>query len=272
MDWKGKKMNKIVVITGGTSGIGKEMVQIYQSRGDTVVSLSRNVQEPSQTNIECDISNEQMVERAIEQIAITFGRIDILINNAGYGISGALELIPLQNAKQQFDVNMHGAFLINKYAIKFMPKGSTIIHVASACSLFALPFRGLYCASKAALNMYSDCLRMELKPLGIKVVSICPGDVKTNFTKNRVKIFETNKNYGERIANSAYNIDKNQEKRMSATMVAKKIVKIADKNNPKPMYIIGTKYKLFYFASKIFPKRTILFAIEKLFNGKTKHN
>lgn len=265
-------MSKIVVITGGTSGIGKEMAQLYQSKGDTVISLSRNVQEPSKTNVVCDVSNEQMVKAAIEQIAKDFGRIDVLINNAGYGISGALELIPAQDAERQFDVNMHGAFLVNKYAIKHMQKGGIIVHIASACSLFALPFRGLYCASKAALNMYSDCLRMELKPLGIKVVSICPGDVKTNFTKNRVKIFETNQKYGDRIANSAHNIDKNQEKRMSATMVAKKIVKIAGKKNPRPMYIIGAKYKIFYFASKIFSKRTMLFAIEKLFNGKTKHN
>lgn len=262
-------MNRIVVITGGSSGIGKEMVEIYKNCGDNVFSLARSIPQ-NDHEIEVDVTNEQQVKLAIEQIGTKFGRIDILINCAGYGISGALELIPTEEAAKEFDVNMLGAFIVNKYAIKFMKKGSTIVHIASACALFALPFRGLYCASKSALNMYSDSLRMELKPFGIKVISICPGDVKTNFTKNRVKIAITNERYQDRISNSAYNIDKNQEKRMAATMVAKKIVKIANKKSPKPMYIIGAKYKFLYFASKIFPKRTLLHFTEKMFNGKKK--
>ena len=261
-------MNKIIVITGGTSGIGKEIFDIFKTQGHTVISLAKDVQIPSENSLNCDISNENMVKSCIEQIGNKYGKIDILINNAGYGISGALELISTEQAKQQFDVNMHGAFMVNKYAIKYMKKGSTIVHIASACALFALPFRGLYCASKSAINMYSDCLRLELKPLGINVVSICPGDVKTNFTKNRVKVFETNERYGDRIANSAYNIDKNQEKRMSPTYVAKKIIKYSLKKKPKAMYIIGTKYKFLYFASKIFPKSVILYFTEKMYSGK----
>ncbi|HBB44705.1 MAG TPA: short-chain dehydrogenase, partial [Clostridiales bacterium] len=163
-------MNRIVVITGGSSGIGKEMVEIYKKCGDNVFSLARSTPQ-NDHEIEVDVTNEQQVKLAIEQIGTKFGKIDILINCAGYGISGALELIPTEEAEKEFDVNMLGAFIVNKYAIKFMKKGSVIVHIASACALFALPFRGLYCASKSALNMYSDSLRMELKPFGIKVVS-----------------------------------------------------------------------------------------------------
>lgn len=261
-------MSKIVVITGGTSGIGKEMVDLYNAKGCTVISLAKGVENPTEFSQECDISNEQMVKDCIDGIGKKYGKIDILINCAGYGISGALELIPTESAKHQFDVNMLGAFMVNKYAIKYMQKGSTIVHIASACSLFALPFRGLYCASKSAINMYSDCLRLELKPLGINVVSICPGDVKTNFTKNRVKVFDTNERYGDRISNAAHNIDKNQEKRMEPLYVAKKIVKYSQKKKPKAMYIIGTKYKFLYFASKVFPKSVILYFTDKMFGGK----
>ena len=263
-------MNKIVVITGGTSGIGKELVALYKSKQDTVISIARNVEHPDEFNVRCNVSDEIMVKATIENIGTKFGRIDILINCAGYGLSGALELIPTEDADKLFKVNMMGPFMVNKYAIKYMKKGSVIVHIASACSLFALPFRGLYCASKSALDMYSDCLRMELKPQNIKVISICPGDVKTNFTKNRVKISETNQRYGKRISNSAHNIDKNQEKRMSPAYVAQQIAKKVEKKNPKPMYIIGAKYKLLYFASRIFPRRTILFFTEKMFNGKNK--
>lgn len=263
-------MSKIIVITGGTSGIGKEMFNLYKTQGHTVISLAKDVQTPTEYSLNCDVSNEDMVKTCIEQIGTKYGRIDVLINCAGYGISGALELIPSHQAEQQFAVNMHGAFMVNKYAIKYMQKGSTIVHIASACALFALPFRGLYCASKSAINMYSDCLRLELKPLGINVVSICPGDVKTNFTKNRVKVFETNERYGDRISNAAYNIDKNQDKRMSPVYVANKIVKISNKKKPKPMYIIGTKYQFLYFASKVFPKSVILHFTDKMFGGKTR--
>lgn len=261
-------MQKIVVITGGTSGIGKDMADYYLGKGETVCVIARNIEENKENYYSCDVSCENQVKQTIEAIGNKYGHIDILINNAGFGLSGALELIPREEAKKIFDVNMHGAFMVNKYAIKYMAKNSLILHVASACALFPLPFRGLYCASKSAINMYSDCLRMELKPLGIKVVSICPGDVKTPFTKNRVKIFETNERYGDRIANSAHNIDKNQDKRMDSKIVAKKMVKISYKKNPKPMYIIGGKYKFLYFIKNVFPKRTLLYFIEKMFNGK----
>ena len=145
-------MNRIVVITGGSSGIGKEMVEIYKNCGDNVFSLARSIPQ-NDYEIEVDVTNEQQVKLAIEQIGTKFGKIDILINCAGYGISGALELIPTKEAEKEFDVNMLGAFIVNKYAIRFMKKGSTIVHIASACALFAWPFRGLYCASKSALNM-----------------------------------------------------------------------------------------------------------------------
>src|SRR5574344_767469 len=220
-------MNKIVVITGGTSGIGKAMADIYKNNGDIVCVLSKTIPEPQENYFLCDVTSEQTVKQSIDAIGTKYGNIDIVINCAGYGISGALELIDTNDAKKEFDVNMFGAFLVNKYAIKYLKQGSTIIHIASACALFALPYRGLYCASKSAVNMYSDSLSMELKPFGINVISICPGDVKTNFTKNRVKIFATNERYGDRIENSAFNIDKNQEKRMSVEFVANRIVKIS---------------------------------------------
>ena len=263
-------MNRIIVITGGTSGIGKELVKIYEEQGDTVCVLSRGVEDGKENYFSCDVSNEEQVKFAIDTIGEKYKKIDILINCAGYGISGALELTPTIEAEKQFDVNMLGCFIVNKHAIKWLVKGSTIVHIASACSLFALPFRGLYCASKAAVYMYSNSLRMELNPLGINVLSICPGEIKTNFTKNRVKIFETNERYGDRIYNAAFNIDKNEDKRMPADKCAKKIYKISVKKNPKPMYIISGKFKLLYFAERFLPKRAMLYFTEKFFSGKKK--
>jgi short-subunit dehydrogenase len=108
---------------------------------------------------------------------------------------------------------------------------------------------------------------MEVKPLGINVVAVCPGDVKTNFTKNRVKVTETNERYGDRIKNAAENIDSKEDKRMSPDVVGKKVLKIANKKNPKPLVIVGGKYKFFYFMKKILPTRCLHSFLYKYFGG-----
>lgn len=262
-------MNKIVVITGASSGIGAEIAKIYKNAGEKVFNLSRSV-EPSEHNFCVDVCDDEQVKNTIQKIGEKNKKIDILINCAGYGLAGAAELTSLADAKKQFDTNFFGTFLVNKYAIPFMQKGSVIVNISSACALFPLPFRGLYCASKAAVNLYGESLSMELFQSGIKVVNICPGDTKTNFCKNRVKTFETNERYGSSIEKSLKKVDSNQEKRMSAEYVAKKIVKIANKKRPKPMYIIGFKYKFLYLLNRILPKKVMHHFTKKIFAKKQK--
>lgn len=257
-------MEKVVVITGGTSGIGKELASIFKANGDIVYVLARNVNEQNQFAV--DVCDENAVMRAIQQIGNRHGKIDVVINSAGYGLAGAMELTSLDDAKKEFDTNFFGTFLVNKYAIPFMKSGSKIVNISSACALFALPYRGLYCASKSAVNMYSESLSMELKKSGIKVVTICPGDVKTNFCSNRIKVFETNERYGDSIQKSLQKVDGNQQKRMSAEYVAKTIYKKINKKSPKNMYIIGKKYKFLYFCGKILPKQLMLHLTNKMFN------
>ena len=190
----------------------------------------------------------------------------MLVNCAGFGLAGAVELTPSDQMQKEFEVNMFGTFYVNKYAIKYMPQNSVIVNIASACALFALPYRAFYCASKSAVDIYTKCLCMELANAKIKCISICPGDVKTNFSKNRVKVFETNERYGERIAKSIAKVEGNQEKRMSPVFVANRIVNIANKKHPRPMYIIGAKYKVLYFLSRVFPQKTMLHFTKKMFS------
>ena len=261
-------MNKTVIITGGTSGIGKVLANLYSKNGDNVFVLARNVEVETENLLMCDVCDETQVERAINKIAEKQNHIDIVVNCAGYGLAGALELTPTADAKKQFDTNFFGTFLINKYAIPYMSKGGMIINISSACALFPLPYRGLYSASKSAVNLYSESLNMELAPSGIKVVAICPGDTKTNFVKNRVKVFETNERYGDSIQKSINKVDGNQERRMTAESVAKKIFNISKKSKPKPMYIVGAKYKFLYFLNRIMPKKVMLYFTKKMFGKK----
>ena len=259
---------KIVVITGGTSGIGAELAKIYQAQNHIVCILAHDITEDDFVNnkLYCDVTNEERVKNCIEYIGKKFKRIDVVINCAGYGLAGAIELTPTKDAVKQFDTNFFGTFNINKYAIKYMKEGSTIVNIASTCALFPLPYRGLYCSSKASVDMYSKCLSMELANSKINVISVCPGDTKTNFSKNRVKLFETNKRYGDRITKSIKKVEGNQEKRMEPSFVAKKIFNFANKKRPKPMYIIGFKYKVLNFFNKILPQKLMLKITNKMFN------
>lgn len=260
-------MNKIIVITGATSGIGKKLKEFYKSDKDIVISLSRTEQQ-TPTSFPCDISDPLQLKKAFDFISQQYGKIDILINNAGYGLTGATELISLDNAKNLFDVNFFGALNCIKMALPLMDNKSKIFNISSACALFPLPYRTLYCASKSAMNMLSLCIQMELKPYGIDVVSICPGDIKTNFSPNRVKNYDTNKRYENRIKNATDYIENREDKRMSIDKATKKIYKIMNKKNHKPQYIVGLKYKFFYFASKILPLKLFNKIIAIIFDGK----
>ena len=165
------------------------------------------------------------------------------------------------------DTNFMGVYLTTKYALKFMEKGSRIINISSACALFPLPYRNLYSASKAAVSSFSQGLKMELMPLGIQVTSICPGDIKTPFIKNRVKYFDTNEKYGDRIQRASDKVEKNNDKRMEIDYAVDKIYKIINKKKLKPEYIVGGKYKLLYFAMRFFPKSCYINFVEKHFGG-----
>lgn len=252
-----------VVITGGTSGIGLACLNQFNKKGDRVIILARHNPENLPNFYACDVSNEEEVKKTFDEIGTKFGVIDVLINNAGFGISGAIELMPTSDIKKLFDVNFFGIINCYKHALPYMKKGGSIINISSVCAFFPLPFRGLYCASKSAVNLLTYSQRMECKPFGIKVSAVCPGDTKTNFTKNRVKNFETNDRYGDRIKNATEKVDSKENNRMKPEKIAKAIYKVSIKKNPKPYIIVGFKYKIL----KIFSLRILLYFTSKFFGG-----
>lgn len=253
-----KNMNRIVVITGASSGIGLNVYRIFEDLGDTPICLSLSNPENLKNFILCDVSNLEQVKQAFNIIKEKFQKIDILINNAGFGISGAVELEKPENFQKIFDVDFFGTIHCYQNAVPLMNKGSKIINISSTCALFSLPFRGFYCAVKSALSSISYAERMELMESGISVVSICPGETKSNFNKNRIRNMETNERYKDRIQSTTNKIKNNDSSRMETSYVANKIVKICNKKRPKPMYIIGNKYKFLYFCSRFLPMNALL--------------
>lgn len=261
-------MGRIVVITGGTSGIGKACAEYFESKGETVLILSRKNPENLKNFYECDVAVSATVKKVFDEIGKKYGHIDVLINNAGHGVSGATELISEADAKNIFDVNFFGVLNCTNSALPYMKKGGIIINMSSVLAYFPVPFKSFYNSSKAAVSMLTHSQAAELKPAGINVVAVCPGDVKSNLSANRIKVFDTNERYGQRVQNAAAVAFKPEEKRMDPILVAKACYKLSVKKHPKPSVIVGFKYKLLYCFYKFMPIRWFLGLSAKMFGGR----
>lgn len=264
-------MDKIVVITGGNSGIGKCTADIFRNKGDKVISVSMAIDENyPEFSYVCDITDEKRVIEVVDDIREKYGRIDVLINNAGMGVNGALEMLPSDTVKKVMDVNVFGAYLMSKYSLPLMKKGSKIIYISSVSGVMGAPFRSLYCFTKSAVLMMALCQRMELKQAGIDVVAICPGEVKTPFMKNRIRITDTNERYGKQVDRAFEFLDKHDEgKRMAPEKVGKIIVKQCYKKRTKPMLVIGGPFKLMHFGTRVLPISWTLGITNKFMGGGT---
>lgn len=260
-------MDRIIVITGGSGGLGKQLSDLYIDNKDIVCCLSRSNKDGVKNFYVCDVEQEDSVNEAIDKVVKDFGKIDILILNAGIGLAGDIETTPSDMVKKVFDVNFFGALYTVKAALKYMQGKSKIIAVSSASAFFSLPYRSVYSASKSALNMITNALYMELKSFNIQVCTVCPGEIDTPFTKNRLW-----HSGGEKYKNSLSEINnkflKHKKSRMSVNTVANKIYQISNKNHLPPVIIIGAKYKVFYILSKILPYKLLLKLTMKMYGGK----
>lgn len=256
------KKQKVVIISGCTSGIGKELCKLYRADGHIVIGLARGAADGN--DFALDVTDFTAVETAVDAVYAKYGRIDTVIANAGAGLSGATELLPQEAVERQIDLNFYGALGLVRSALKHMRRGGNVVVISSACALFALPYRSVYCASKAAINMAAFGLYMELKPHGIRVSAICPGDIKTGFTKNRVKYADGGERYGDGPMRAAQKIDSRENLRMDVGSASRRIYKCCEKC-AKPMYIIGFKYKLLNALRHIMPQKLLLDMTAKLF-------
>ena len=192
---------------------------------------------------------------AVEKIIQAEGQIDIVINCAGFGISGAVEFTDIKDAKSQFEVNFFGTVNMNKAVIPFMRKqgGGRIINISSVAAVAHIPFQTYYSASKAAIESYTCALTNEVRPFGISVTAIAPGDICTPFTQARQKSFDGDDVYEGRISKSVSSMEKDEQKGMSPEVAGRYIAKIALKKKVKPVYAIGFTYKFLSVLCKIFP-------------------
>lgn len=182
-------MSKIVLITGATSGIGKSTAKFLSEKGYKVYGTGRNPKEVTEkyTLLRMDVREEGSIKEVIHQILEKEGKIDILINNAGVGISGAIEEIPTQELENVFQTNFFGAINVIKAVLPAMraQHSGLIINITSIAGYMGLPFRGGYSASKGALMLATEAMRIEVKPFGIEMTCIAPGDIATDIASRR---------------------------------------------------------------------------------------
>lgn len=245
-------MKKVILITGASSGMGKESAKELINQGHTVYSVARRIEQMQDLKelgghpIEMDVTNEKDIERVVDTIIGKEGKIDVLWNNAGYGLFGSVEDVPLEEAKKQFEVNVFGLAALTQKVLPYMRKmnAGTIINTSSMGGKLYTPMGAWYHASKHAVEGFSDCLRIELKEFNINVVVLEPGIIKTEWSDimlQNFSWFSLKGAYaaltGKLIASTRKMYEKGQGS--DPGVIAKTISRIVNANKPKTRYLIG---------------------------------
>ena len=261
-------MGKVVIITGGTSGIGLETARILTKRGCKVYELSRRESgTDAAIHIQADVTDENQVRNAVESVLLREGRIDIVINNAGFGISGAIEYTDTEEAVRQFDVNFFGMVRVNRAVLPIMHKQGCgrIINMSSVAAPIAIPFQAYYSASKAAVRTYSLALYSEVRPYGIEVCAVMPGDIATGFTAARRKSPAGDEAYGGRIARSVAVMEHDEENGIPAEKAGAFIAEKALQKKLPVLCTLGGKYEVFVFLTRLLPTKLLADLVGKIY-------
>lgn len=238
-------MSKVILITGASSGIGKAIATYLHSKNYKVYGTSRNpnkVKNVPYSMLPLDVLDVATIAKAVEKVVEIEGRLDVLINNAGKGITGAIEDTPTEEIKANFDTNFFGAIEVMKAVLPQMrlQKSGLIINITSIAGYMGLPFRGVYSASKGALELVTEAVSMEVKNFGIQAINVAPGDFATNIASGRyhTPVFEDSA-YKEKYKENLALMDEHVDKGMNPIIMAKAIEKIINTQKPKIHYKIG---------------------------------
>lgn len=256
-------MSKVVLITGASSGIGKACAELLVSQGHIVYGTSRKAKKSELENfhfLECEVTNSASIDACIAQILEEQKRLDVVMNNAGVGIVGALELTTQEEFDFQMKTNFEGMFNVCSAIIPIFreQRSGTIINVSSVGGVMGLPFQGLYSASKFAIEGYSEALRLELHSFKINVVLIQPGDFNTGFTGSRMvsEATQNHKDYKDQFATTLKLIEDNENSGSDPIKIARLIGKIVSKNKTGFRYPVGNIIeRLSIFVKRIVPGR-----------------
>jgi NAD(P)-dependent dehydrogenase (short-subunit alcohol dehydrogenase family) len=232
----------VVVVTGASSGIGRATAAELERRGHRVYGASRSPTAGSSLGVRMDVDDDASVEAAIREVVDREGRLDAVVNAAGFGIAGAIEDTRIDEARAQFETNFFGVLRVCRAALPVM-RGQgqgTIANVSSIAGRVSLPFQGFYAASKFALEGLTEALRMEVRPFGVRVVLVEPGDFATGFTDRRRTVAGAASGpYRERFARALAAIERDERSAATPEAVGRLVADVVFHRAPRLRYTVG---------------------------------
>ncbi|NRQ31170.1 SDR family NAD(P)-dependent oxidoreductase [Nonomuraea sp. NN258] len=260
---------KICLITGASAGIGLATALDLVKAGHVVYGAARRVErmEPLRAAgghpIALDVTDEAAAARAVATVLDAEGRIDVLVNNAGTAAHGATEEVPMERARRVFEVNLFGLAHLTRLVLPHMRerRSGTIVNVSSIAGEIALPLGAWYYASKHALEAYSDSLRQEMRPFGVRVVLVRPGIIRTEFEQDTPRELRETSGHGpyaelaERFAAKTEQSFGGKVRASDPAVVARAIAGIVESADPKPRYAVGYMAKTLLRLNRILPDR-----------------
>jgi short-subunit dehydrogenase len=260
---------KLIVVTGASAGIGYATANLLGTTGFKTIGTSRNIQETKGETfrfMQLDVTSDSSVHGFVSSVQSEVGQIDVLINNAGIGSLGALEETNLGEAKMIFETNFFGTVRMINAVLPEMRKRKRglIINLGSMAAAVPIPYHGYLTASKAAINSYTDALRLEVFNLGIRVVLLQLGMVRTHLGEkwNDLKTSKTIPDYHPVEDAVLKRLETRSSGSIPPESVAKKILEIINTLNPRPHYLIGKERNLVRF-SRLLPTATLDYIMKK---------
>ena len=254
-------MKGVVLVTGASSGIGRAISVALVRRGYTVFGAARARKDnwPEGVSfIQMDVTDESSVRGALESIRCSHGSLYALINSAGIGLLGAVEDSSSDEIRVLFDTNLVGLHCVCRHSLNLLRarQGSYIINITSMAAQMGLPFRGIYCASKFAVEGYSEALSQEVANDGIRVVILEPGDVRTAINSHRLvvaKVSESNRELHDSIQKQ---VNGEVDEGLDPSEIARVVVRILETNKPRLRYRVSRpRATLAYYLMRVLPGR-----------------
>ncbi|UGS22138.1 SDR family oxidoreductase [Flavobacterium cyclinae] len=249
-------MSKVVLITGGSSGIGKSIGEFLHQKGFIVYGTSRNPEKITNSIfplVALDVRDKQSIVNCVDEVIQKSGRLDIVINNAGVGITGPIEEIPTEEIRNNFETNLFGPIEVMKAVLPQMreQKSGLIINITSIAGYMGLPYRGIYSASKGALELITEALRMEVKSFGIQITNVAPGDFATNIAAGRYHApVIKGSAYEVPYGNTLKEMDSHVDSGSNPNEMAEAIFAIIKTDKPKVHYKVGAFLQKFSIVLK----------------------
>jgi NAD(P)-dependent dehydrogenase (short-subunit alcohol dehydrogenase family) len=228
---------RVALVTGASSGIGRACAALLAARGLRVYAASRT------SPLRMDVTDDDSVRTAVEEIVRKEGRLDVVVNNAGIAFAGAVEDTSVEEARAQFDVNFFGVLRVCRAVLPVLrrQRAGYIVNIGSIGGLVAIPYQGLYSASKFALEGLTESLRLEVAPFGVNVVLIEPGDHRTSLTGNRLRTAESQSNpvYRDRCDRAIARMAADEQAGTAPEAVARLLYRVVNHPHPRLRYTVG---------------------------------